>query len=245
MKIDDLEKFANRLLKIPSVSILPRMGQKRFDDGTEYATFTARLLAMTIDLLLIYAFLGAGFVMVSEAIFPHLSQQNVHSTLSQAVNAYGQTNITFFQLLGIVADAGMFHKLAFDYLLQSFVSGALIVFFWNRYGRSPGMIPFRMYIIDKDTREKPTLKQFIIRYLVGIVAAAPFLLGFFWLIFDKHNQAWHDKAANTLVLRRPFIFWKKKKPTEKDEAVESAEDTAEPTSDETEVDEVTPKKTDD
>jgi uncharacterized RDD family membrane protein YckC len=25
-------------------------------------------------------------------------------------------------------------------------------------------------------------------------------LGFLWVIFDKRNQAWHDKMANTLVV---------------------------------------------
>lgn len=26
-------------------------------------------------------------------------------------------------------------------------------------------------------------------------------LGFFWILFDKHKKGWHDKIANTLVVR--------------------------------------------
>ena len=39
-----------------------------------------------------------------------------------------------------------------------------------------------------------------IRWLGKIVSAIPCLLGFFWVIWDKEKQGWHDKLARTVVV---------------------------------------------
>jgi len=39
----------------------------------------------------------------------------------------------------------------------------------------------------------------IVRTLMKIVSALPLYLGFFWMLWDKKGQTWHDKVANTNV----------------------------------------------
>ena len=39
-----------------------------------------------------------------------------------------------------------------------------------------------------------------IRYIGRIVSAIPLFLGYFWMIWDKEKQTWHDKIANTVVV---------------------------------------------
>ena len=39
-----------------------------------------------------------------------------------------------------------------------------------------------------------------IRYIGRIVSAIPLLLGYFWMIWDKEKQCWHDKFANSVVV---------------------------------------------
>lgn len=41
----------------------------------------------------------------------------------------------------------------------------------------------------------------LIRYLGSIVSAIPLLLGYFWMIWDKDKQTWHDKFAKSYVVK--------------------------------------------
>jgi uncharacterized RDD family membrane protein YckC len=56
-------------------------------------------------------------------------------------------------------------------------------------------------IIDATTGEKPTLKQWILRYLGYFVSLIPLGMGYFWVAFDKRKQGWHDKMAGTIVVQ--------------------------------------------
>ena len=38
------------------------------------------------------------------------------------------------------------------------------------------------------------------RYFARIVSAIPCLLGYFWMLWDKEKQTWHDKFANAVVV---------------------------------------------
>ena len=56
-------------------------------------------------------------------------------------------------------------------------------------------------IIDVRTGGCPSTTQFIVRYVMYFVSLLPLGLGFIWVAFDKRKQGWHDKLANTIVIR--------------------------------------------
>lgn len=39
-----------------------------------------------------------------------------------------------------------------------------------------------------------------IRWIGRIVSAIPLLLGYFWMLWDKESQCWHDKFASDVVV---------------------------------------------
>ena len=39
-----------------------------------------------------------------------------------------------------------------------------------------------------------------LRYIGRILSTIPFLLGYFWMIWDPQKQTWHDKIANSVVV---------------------------------------------
>jgi uncharacterized RDD family membrane protein YckC len=43
----------------------------------------------------------------------------------------------------------------------------------------------------------------LLRYLGYIVSGAVFFLGFLWIAFDNHKQGFHDKIAETYVVKIP------------------------------------------
>ena len=81
------------------------------------------------------------------------------------------------------------------------VQTVVVVGFWLSSQSTPGKMIFHAKIVDADTGAKPTTKQFVMRYAGYIVSSMALFLGFIWAAFDKRNQGWHDKLANTVVIQ--------------------------------------------
>ena len=73
---------------------------------------------------------------------------------------------------------------------------------WKLKGATVGDIVFKLQVVRADGRpiDWPTA---IIRSLGCFLSVMVIMLGFFWIAFDEHKQAWHDKIAGTLVVRNP------------------------------------------
>ncbi len=72
--------------------------------------------------------------------------------------------------------------------------------FWQLWQATPGKLLLDCRIVDARHLGKPSLGQFVLRYLGYLLSALPVGLGFLWIPFDKHRQGWHDKLAKTLVI---------------------------------------------
>ena len=57
-------------------------------------------------------------------------------------------------------------------------------------------------VIDVN-RQKPTLKQIILREVIGkIIVFLVMFIGFIWVIWDPKKRGWHDYIGNTFVVKR-------------------------------------------
>ena len=73
--------------------------------------------------------------------------------------------------------------------------------FWAWRGQTVGMIPFNMRVVSADTGEKIDVVRGVLRYVGLIISFVVIFLGVIWVAFDARKQGWHDKIANTLVVR--------------------------------------------
>jgi len=77
------------------------------------------------------------------------------------------------------------------------------IWFLIRFQATPGKLMLRAQIIDASTGNRPTLAQFVIRYVSFMLVSLPlFGLGCFAVIWDERKQGWHDKLAGTVVVAR-------------------------------------------
>lgn len=76
----------------------------------------------------------------------------------------------------------------------------ITVFFWVKYAGTPGKRWLGIRVVDAQTGGNLTATQSILRYVGYFLSALPMCLGFFWVLFDDKNQAWHDKIAGTMVI---------------------------------------------
>ncbi len=56
-------------------------------------------------------------------------------------------------------------------------------------------------VVDAESGKTLSVGQAAARYLCYIISALPLCLGFIWVAFDRKKQGWHDKIAQTVVVR--------------------------------------------
>lgn len=99
---------------------------------------------------------------------------------------------------------------AADLILNYILPIVIIIWFWLRFQATPGKMATRLTILDASTGGPMNFRQAIIRYIGYIISTLPLGLGYIWVGFDKRKQGWHDKLANTVVIRstvdEPVVF---------------------------------------
>lgn len=89
-------------------------------------------------------------------------------------------------------------SLVISYLVPPF----LIMTFWIKKSATPGKMAIGVTIVDARTGGQPSTKQFVIRYFAYGLSLLALGLGYLWIVFDARKQGWHDKLADTVVVKR-------------------------------------------
>ena len=104
----------------------------------------------------------------------------------------------FFSLITNQDQAGVALGLLFVLLVWAVAYLAML-----GRGLTPGKLVMRERVILRSTGQPPGFLKMLLRELFGRFVSGLFLgLGYFWAIWDKDGQTWHDKIAGTVVVRR-------------------------------------------
>jgi len=87
-------------------------------------------------------------------------------------------------------------------IISFILSGIYFVIFWAWRGQTLGMMVAGVKVIRTDG-SCVDINRGIIRYLGYLVSIIPLFLGFIWIAFDARKQGWHDKMADTYVVKLP------------------------------------------
>jgi len=80
-------------------------------------------------------------------------------------------------------------------------SAAYFTYFHGSTGQTPGDAALSIRIVDLNGGGSIGYGRAFIRWLVSLVSALVFLLGYLWMLWDRpERQTWHDKAANSVVV---------------------------------------------
>jgi uncharacterized RDD family membrane protein YckC len=84
----------------------------------------------------------------------------------------------------------------------SFIVGVVYQWYFltRQNGQAPGKMVMKIRVI-KTTGEPMTDSDPIIRYVGTYINSIVFGLGWFWALWDENRQGWHDKMANTYVVK--------------------------------------------
>ncbi len=84
----------------------------------------------------------------------------------------------------------------------SFLVG--ILYYWYFWTRNKGQTPGKMLMHIRVVKVDGTPMQdgdAVVRYIGYYINSIFFGLGWIWALFDANKQGWHDKLANTYVVR--------------------------------------------
>ena len=90
-----------------------------------------------------------------------------------------------------------------DFLFSWVLPGFATILFWVFKQATPGKMAIGARIVDAVTGDRPTTGKLVGRYFGYYLSTIGLLLGYVWVAFDPRKQAWHDKLAGTVVVRRP------------------------------------------
>ena len=78
--------------------------------------------------------------------------------------------------------------------------GYEIYFIGGPSGQTPGKRVLGIRVIDFNTGGSIGYGRAAIRWIGKYVSAIPCYLGYFWMLWDKEKQCWHDKFATDVVV---------------------------------------------
>jgi uncharacterized RDD family membrane protein YckC len=73
-------------------------------------------------------------------------------------------------------------------------------FIGSARGQTLGQMTLGIRVIGLDDGASIGYGRAFIRWLVSLISAVVFLLGYLWMLWDHEKQCWHDKAANDVVV---------------------------------------------
>ena len=174
-----------------------------------YASFFSRILASLIDaalatIVLLPLFGAFGQIVYkdgnpAEKMLPWMQEAlQEEKALVKGVKAFFSDE----RVLAFQAENQILERLAADYIFQVVVFFIVVLLFWVYKSATPGKMLLSMRIVDAETFEAPSHKQYILRFFGYFLSVIPLSLGFFWIALDKRKQGWHDKLAGTVVIKK-------------------------------------------
>ena len=91
------------------------------------------------------------------------------------------------------------------HLFQAYLAGVLFAYFstfWLRSGQTLAMKTWRIRLCDR-SGGRVSFRQAALRFVVALAGALLVGAGFWWALFDRERQFFHDRVAGTRLIRVP------------------------------------------
>lgn len=170
-----------------------------FTQKPNYASFSQRMFAAVIDVVLIMIVALPVCDWAGRAIFPPINP----AELAELAASHPTNEEAWRGLWQFIINQQMLERFFVTNLVQLVIIGLYILPFWlGSKHNTPGKRLLRLEIRDAVTFEPMTRKQAVLRFIGYIISAIPLTLGFVWMLFSKKRQCWHDSIAGTIVVKR-------------------------------------------
>ena len=87
-------------------------------------------------------------------------------------------------------------------LLGTIASFLVLAYWIGSRGGSPLRVRLGVLVLDQNDGSFIGTKRAVYRGLMGYVSQLALLLGYLWMLWDPKRQTWHDKVAQSVVVKR-------------------------------------------
>ena len=176
-------------------------GEQYKKTETVYATFNARMLAITLDVVLLYI---VALPILNWLVGMFFDGMSVNASLVYTMKVMREVMSGLLspqEAIALLGQVKVVEKWVLNNVLQVIVFGVYVILCWKYYAMTPGMWIMRLRLKDaRDPSYTVSTVRLVWRYVGCIISGIPLMLGYVWTVFDKRNQAWHDKMADTIVI---------------------------------------------
>lgn len=88
-----------------------------------------------------------------------------------------------------------------EFVISWVAPAVATVLFWLGWQATPGKMLLSLRVVDAESGETVSVGQAAARYVCYFISMLPLCLGFIWVGVDRRKQGWHDKIAQTVVVR--------------------------------------------
>lgn len=164
----------------------------------EYGSFDRRLIACTIDVLILALISMIYTKFIDFVLFGGKTSGQVVAEVLESVTgtAYNAG------IISILKDYGIFYKILFIQLSSFFILWGYCIFSWMHMNATIGKYIMKLQIITSNNK-KLSFWRCNLRFFSYIISTIIIFLGFFWIYFNKERRAWHDYIASTRVVYCP------------------------------------------
>ncbi len=115
------------------------------------------------------------------------------------------TAVVFVASFIIIPVIGEMHAPWQRHLYQVYILVVLFAYFsafWLRSGQTLAMKTWRIRLVNQ-TGAPLTLKQAALRFVLALLGLLLAGMGFWWALFDRDRQFFHDRIVGTRLIRVP------------------------------------------
>ena len=124
------------------------------------------------------------------------------ATIIDSLLLYGIVfSIIYLVVSNGILDINTNTYLGFHLSLEWIVPAIIVILLWAKFGATPGKMLFKAKIVDANTLKPASTMKLTGRYFAYFISMMPLFLGIIWVAWDKKKQGFHDKIAQTLVIK--------------------------------------------
>ena len=188
--------FFKYILALPHRLFMFPYRAKMTDGGVTYASQFLRSSSILIDLFFLFFFLQGIYTVITFSVDLTPPLEIIEKVKLKIPTSHEEKII--------------FNEFQKKFITTMFVAQVLqlvflivaVVYMWSKFGGTPGKLLLRLRVVDKDTLAYPSILQCVKRFFMFPVSVLCLFLGIIWSAFDKNAQTWHDKVANTIVIKK-------------------------------------------
>lgn len=183
-----------------SLSRVMTFGKPKRRTHSKYPGFNRRMLAATIDSIILLIFTPVVNV---------LAPVNTESLGRYTIDQHDPDAPRRF-MLHVLHNPEFVHSWTTNFMMQMVFWAVYSAIFWHFWAATPGKMLLRMKVVNAKDEGPITDLQIFFRSFGYLISASFFCLGFFWIALNRKHRGWHDYLGDTIVVSLPSHPWIKK-----------------------------------